>query len=329
MPQPPRTADLAPDADCGTLNDRHGLAGVLQFRRGPGGLAFADIRNRHARATVCLQGGQLLDWQPYAQSTPALWLSQAARYAPGQSIRGGIPVCWPWFGPSAAAGGPAHGFARNRAWAVVGAGHGRAGQTCLRLQLRDCAQTRQRWPHAFVLTLEMRVGACLFLTLETHNASADAVVVSEALHSYFRVGDIAAARVLGLDGAHYADTAAGGRRHRQSGAVAFAQEVDRLYDSTAGCRIDDPVLRRSLLVRKRGSGATVVWNPWADKAARLGDLGAGAGADDGWRQMVCVESANAGATALLLAPGARHRLQVRYGIVPWPAGCAPAIASGT
>lgn len=304
-----------PAADAAALDARFGLAGVLRFRSGPGGLIFADIRNAAARARVCLQGAQLLLWQPLGQPAPVLWLSDAAHYAPGRAIRGGVPVCWPWFGPPEHGTGPAHGFARTLPWSPIASRQDHAGATRLRLQLRSSPQTRELWPHSFALTLEMRVGATLGLRLETHNTGEREFAISEALHSYFRVGDVGTIAIDGLDGAPYVESAAGsgpgGLAARQQGPVRIAREVDRRYASAGRCRIDDSGLGRAIHVSKRGSRTTVIWNPGEEKAARLGDLGAGGGPADGWRQMVCVESANAGPPPLSLAPGARHRLQVR------------------
>ncbi len=295
----------------GTLDAAFGLPGGLRFRQGPGGLLFADIHNAAASATVCLQGAQLLHWQPHAQPAPVLWLSDAAHYAPGRAIRGGVPVCWPWFGPSASGTGPAHGFVRTGHWDPVGSRQEHAGATRLRLQFCNSARAQAPWPADFLLTLEMRIGATLGMVLETRNTGTRAFAIGEALHSYFRVGNVAGIAIAGLDGAAYSDNTAAGRVARQHGPVHIGQELDRRYRSRARCRIDDPQLRRSIHIAKRGSATTVVWNPWSDKAARLGDLGSGAGPGDGWRQMVCVESANAEVPPLVVAPGACHRLQVR------------------
>jgi D-hexose-6-phosphate mutarotase len=313
-----------PDANSGAnssaaaLNERHGLADTLEFREGPGGLLFTEINNAQARASVCLQGGQVLLWQPHTQSNPVLWLSGAARYAAGNAIRGGIPVCWPWFGsPAAPPGGdapagPAHGFARTQSWRVDGTQAIGSGQTCLRLGLADNPATRALWPGAFALELQITIGDTLDLVLRTRNTGAAPMVITEALHTYFRIGDIASTSVEGLAGVAYfdaAEPAAGVRegRRTQDGAVRFGGEVDRVYDSGAPCWIDDLILQRRIHIAASGSASTVVWNPWDAKAQRLGDLGDGA-----WRQMVCVESGNARDRAVSVAPGASHELAVRY-----------------
>ena len=323
------------------LTARHcGTPGLL-FREGPGGLVFVDVSNRHASASVCLQGGQLTHWQPHGQVHPVLWLSADARYAPGKAIRGGIPVCWPWFGgagpgcvpPGAAA--PAHGFARTHAWQFDAAHPLADGSTLLCLQLADSAATRAFWPAAFALELRIIVGAALEVALTTRNTGSDAVEFTEALHTYFQVGDIGAIAIHGLAGERYFDAAAAAAVGSAAGpalgpnadspgntdlappvtdasgagSLRFTGEVDRLYEAKGNCRIDDPVLRRRIYIAKSGSASTVVWNPWQAKAERLGDIAPGA-----WRGMVCVESGNAGANSVRLAPGASHCLTVQYRI---------------
>jgi D-hexose-6-phosphate mutarotase len=287
------------------------IPSALSFRIGPGGLAYADLRGDGGSASLCLQGAHLTSFRPDDQDQPLIWLSEAARFAPGRSIRGGIPVCWPWFGAHRErADFPAHGFARSLPWDVVGSGSG-GGTTWMRLRLRADAIPAAQWPHATPVELRVEVGNELALELLTHNASTEPVELSEALHSYFHVGDIARVGLQGLDGCEYLDKTLDFASARQQGALAFRAETDRVYlDTRASCRIDDPVLGRGIRIDKQGSLSTVVWTPWQQRAAAMGDFSA-----TGWRQMLCVESANAAANRLLLAPGEKHRLAVRYAAV--------------
>jgi D-hexose-6-phosphate mutarotase len=296
------------------LDERHARPPELTFREGPRGLLFADIDNGHGSASVCLQGAHLTTWRPRAQPVPVVWLSPAAQYAPGKAIRGGIPVCWPWFGPHPAGGAlPSHGFARTAGWQVCNWRARENGATELCLSLCESEASRALWPHAFRLELRLTVGAELGVELLTTNAGAAPFAVGEALHAYFQVGDIGAIRVLGLDGVAYVDNAGGAQRHRQARPVRFAGEVDRVYvDSPAETTIVDPVLGRRIRITRSGGRSTVVWNPWAEKAARLGDLGAGTANQGGWREMVCVESGNALENTVTVAPGETHRIAAVY-----------------
>ena len=292
------------------------MVSAATTRSGPGGLAFIDISNALAEAVVCTQGAQLASWQPRGVAHPVTFASAAMQYVAGRSLRGGIPICWPWFGPHPGdPAQPAHSFVRGLPWDAAAPVQLPGGETQLALVLGDSAATRARWPWPFRLECRFTVGAALGVELLTTNTGSEPFIVTEALHTYFLVGDVATVEVTGLDGAVYVDKADGGLRKRQAGAVRFDGEVDRAYlGTTAPCTLTDPRLGRRILIDKEGSRSTVVWNPGPHKAAQLADLGA---ADDpqgrgGWRQLVCVESANALDDQVSVAPGATHRLAVRY-----------------
>ena len=285
--------------DIDTLNRRFGLAGALHFVNGSGDLPVAEIQTSQASARVALQGAHLLAWQP-AGAAPVIWVSQAAVFAPGQPVRGGVPVCWPWFG--AREGLPAHGFVRTRLWQVRAASMDADGQVVLRLGLQDDADTRALWNHSFDLELLLTIGATLSLTLISRNTGDQPITLTDALHTYFCVADIQQTTVQGLDGCDYLDKVQNFARAKQAGAVEFTGETDRIYvDTTADCVIEDRVQKRSIRVSKSGSSSTVVWNPWREKT--FADMAAGV-----YQQMLCVETCNAGPDQVTLAPGQSHAL---------------------
>lgn len=283
------------------------------MREGPNGLKFIDVENAEASATICTQGAQLTHWQPRSSQLPVTFMAAAAQYNAGKPVRAGIPICWPWFGPHATdKTQPNHGFARNLVWSAAEVAPG-GGATRVSLELTDSERSRAIWPHAFRLECRMSVGEMLAVELVTTNTGSDPFVITEALHTYFLIGDIGAIEVQGLDGTVYVDSADAGRRKQQAGAVTFAGEVDRVFVNTeASCSIVDMLLNRRIEVAKSGSHSTVVWNPWSQKAGRFADLGSSESAQGSWRQMVCIESANALDNALTLAPGQSHSLAVRY-----------------
>jgi glucose-6-phosphate 1-epimerase len=282
-----------------TLNPHFGLAGALQFVTGRAGLPEAVFNTPQASARVALHGGQVLAWQP-AGAQPVIWVSKAAVFEPGQPVRGGVPVCWPWFG--AREGRPAHGFVRTRLWQVRATSMDAAGQVVLRLGLQDDADTRALWDHAFDLELVLTIGTTLTLALITRNTGTAAFTLTDALHSYFCVGDIAQTTVQGLDGCDYLDKVQNFASAKQSEAVEFTGETDRIYvNTTTDCVIEDRALQRSIRISKTGSSSTVVWNPWRDKV--FADMAAGE-----YQQMVCVETCNAGPDQITLAPGESHAL---------------------
>lgn len=262
---------------------------------------FIDIQTPQCRARIARQGAHLLHWQPHGHAE-VLWVSQAAIFAPGKAVRGGVPVCWPWFGPGEP-GLPAHGFARTRLWE-----HRQTWQTgdgtCVRLGLRDDASTRAWWNHAFDLEMQFTLGTTLSMALTTHNTGLEAFEISQALHSYFQVGDIGRTSLRGLEGAHYLDKLDCNQTRTQQGAIRFDGETDRVYVATdANCTIDDVAQQRRIIVSKSGSHSTVVWNPWVHKSASFTDMAHGE-----YRHMLCVETANAAPDEVTIQPGERHTL---------------------
>ncbi|MDP2694086.1 MAG: D-hexose-6-phosphate mutarotase [Gallionella sp.] len=303
------------------LNAQFGIDGQLGFREHDSGLVIAEIGNAQATASLCLQGAHLMAWQPRSQTVPVLWLSRDAKLAAGKSIRGGVPVCWPWFGAHASEPGfasgetsavprfPAHGYARTVPWQVVESGTEPDGATRLTLRLIVSEKTRAQWPHSCTLDLTVIVGERLRMELSTENTGESDFAVSEALHAYFRIGDIGAVHVAGLAGCDYWDKVGGSTLKKQDDIIRFAGETDRVYINTATeCVIEDDVLKRRIHVAKSGSLSTVVWTPWTAKADRMGDLGQ----PDGWREMLCVESANAIENTVRVAAGTGHTLIVEY-----------------
>jgi dihydroxy-acid dehydratase len=294
---------------------RFAIPGEVGFRSGAGGLTYVDIDNHGGRATICLQGAHVVSFRPKSQQEPVVWVSDAAKFAPGKSIRGGAPVCWPWFGAHAAeAGYPAHGFARTVDWEVTGTRRRNDAKTEITLQLVDTPQTRAQWPHPTRLTLTVVVGDKLEMQLATTNLGDTPVQIGEALHTYLHISDIGAVKVSGLEGSAFHDKVDNFARKTQRGAIAFKGEVDRVYvDTPADCVIEDAGLKRRIRIAKSGSLSTIVWTPWTEKADKMGDMGRGkSGA--GWREMVCVESANAMDNIVTVAPCETHTLAVTYSV---------------
>ncbi|HVV48789.1 MAG TPA: D-hexose-6-phosphate mutarotase [Polyangia bacterium] len=282
------------------------------FRTGVrNGLPIVEVETAAATAAMALQGAQVLSFVPRG-GRDWLWVSERARWAAGTALRGGIPICFPWFGPHPTERAfPAHGFARTRPWRLV-ATDGDGDGARLELGLTADAATEALFPHRFEARLTVTVGADLTLAFEAANAGAAPFAFEVALHSYFAVADVAAAAIDGLAGCAFVDKVAGGARRREGEApVRIAGEVDRVYDAGGPVTLVDPAGGRALRIETAGGGSTVVWNPAPAKAAALGDL-----APDGWRRFVCVESGAVGDRRITLAPGARHRLTARIAAGP-------------
>lgn len=287
------------------LNDRFAIPDCLSFGAGPGDLPTAQIDNDHASAQVCLLGGHVLAFQPKGE-TPVLWMSERSRFEVGQAIRGGIPICWPWFaGHPTDRDKPGHGFVRTRLWSVEESSTLADGSTQIELGIKSDAETHALWPHDFVLRLRVNVGKRLTVTLISQNPADQPYTYTGALHSYFHIGQAEEIAIHGLAGRAYLDKTAGFERRQQEGPVQISGPTDRIYlDTDAECIIDDPSLQRRIHIAKKGSHTTVVWNPGQAGAVRMPDL-----ADDAYASMVCVETARAADDVATVAAGGEAHLQ--------------------
>ncbi len=273
-----------------------------------GDVTVAVLHSDAGRVRVALQGAQVLDWLPTGETTSVIWVSDAAVYQTGKGVRGGVPVCWPWFG-AGETGKPAHGFVRTKLWSVEASGISDAG-VWLRLVTQDDDASRALWNQAFKLSLTVTLGASLGIALTTNNTGDSDFVISEALHTYFAIGDVDRVQVTGLDGVHYLDKVLDMTEHTQTGDVAIVGEVDRVYvNTTSETAIVDATLGRDIIISKTNSRATVVWNPGSEKEKGFADMNTG-----DYRKMLCVESGTAGGDVVRVAAGASHTLSVDYAV---------------
>jgi D-hexose-6-phosphate mutarotase len=289
------------------------LPSTVRYETGRGGLPVLRVDGAAARAEIYLHGATVTEWTPRGRE-PVLWVSSASRFTGDAAIRGGVPICFPWFGARAGhPESPSHGFARLSQWSLVDA-HDDGEDVTVRLRLTDSQATGAgAWPHRFEAVYTVVVGSRLSLALTVTNRGEDVAVFEEALHTYLGVCDIRATQVSGLQGAAFYDQLAGpGPEPGESDPVRFGAETDRIYLGTrAPATVRDDEAGRSVLIEKDGSETTVVWNPWIDKAQALPDFG-----DDEWRRMVCVEVSNIGAAAVRLGPGASHTMAAIVGLSP-------------
>ncbi|WP_205342619.1 D-hexose-6-phosphate mutarotase [Denitrificimonas caeni] len=278
------------------------------------GLAGWRLRFGQAQLDICQQGGQILSYFPDIEQPPLIWLSDCAEYQQGQSVRGGVPVCWPWFGdiqrnPYAlqkmtTADAPFHGLARTLDWQLLNSSaDSHSVQVCLQL---DASKGLASWPHAATVQLHVELGERLTLRLDNHNLGAQPLAISQALHTYFAVSDIHQVKVQGLEGCAYYETLEQWQLREQVGALRFSGETDRVYlQVPEHLQIVDAGWQRRIHLRTQGSRSAIVWNPWIAKAHTLNGF-----ASHAWQQMLCLESANVLDDYVLLAPGGRHRLQL-------------------
>lgn len=240
-------------------------------------LPVVVVEHPKARAAVTLQGAHLLAWQP-AGDQPVIWLSGNTPFKEGVAIRGGVPVCWPWFGPAAQ---PPHGFARLLPWEFTAHEENEDGVK-LTFTLTDSDATRQHWPHAFKLIARFTLGEECKFELESQGDFE----ARSALHTYFEVGDIATISIRGL-GSHYIDKVLDGITAEHSGDLVFTGRTDRIYTQPESHSvITDATLKRTIEVEHHNNHDVVAWNPDAELSRNMADM-----PDDGYKTMVCVETA--------------------------------------
>jgi glucose-6-phosphate 1-epimerase len=272
------------------------LPASVRVEPGVGGLPKLAIATPHGTAELYFHGAHLTAWHP-AHSAPVLWMSRESRFESGSPIRGGVPICFPWFGALATdPNAPAHGYARLLEWALIDAIEPADGRVTLTMELMLPGVRAQ---------YRVTVGPTLTLDLEVHNVGSAPFTFEEALHSYFAVQDVRQVTITGIERTDFLDKVGGfSRRTQGEEPIRFTGETDRVYLNTqATCVIHDPGLRRAIGIHKQQSDATVIWNPWIGKAKAMQDFG-----DDEWPEMVCVETCNVNVHARTLPAGERHTM---------------------
>lgn len=276
---------------------------TAKIGEGNGGMQRVQINGPLGQGEIYLHGAHVTSWKPLGKDE-ALFLSTQSRWQEGQAIRGGIPICFPWFRAKADdPAAPAHGFARTRTWqlqSMVETGQGVA----VTLVTESDARTLRWWPAEFRLVYRVTFGSDLRLELLCTNTGRTPLRFEEALHTYNRVSDVARTRVQGLHNASFLDNTDSNKKKTQHGDVVIASQTDSAYlASTSDVDLLDPQMRRRIRLHKQNSLTTVVWNPWREGAAALRDLG-----DGEWAQFLCIEASNIMDSAVHLEPGQEHGL---------------------
>ena len=263
-----------------------------------------------AAGAIYDHGAHVTSWQPAGQAE-VLWMSPTAVLDTDQAIRGGIPICFPWFGSGRSGDRtPSHGFARLTAWSLTDVTE-HEGVVTVTHALTDTAATRLVFPHSFRAVHTVTLGEQLDVHLSVENLGDATLNYEAALHTYLSVGDVEHVSINGLDSVPYDDKVAGGTVRTQRGPVEFTGETDRIYLSGTGVDVIDIAGARVIHVRLVNCADTVIWNPWIERAAALPDF-----YDDAWRRMVCVEGANVLGNAVHLAPGEIHTMGYQLSVSP-------------
>ncbi len=265
------------------------------------GFEYLEIENRHAKAKIALQGAHLFHYERHNE-LPLLWVSNASAFKVGEAIRGGVPLCWPWFGMHTTDESmPQHGFARSVIWKFIDSKED-DDATELTFLLKSSIQTLAWWPYQFELTYRVTIGSELTLELITKNCDNRAFTITQALHTYFNVSYISNIHVNGLQEKPYFD-ALTKTEQIQKGNITFNEEVDRVYQEvTHPIELIDE--NHTITIVNEGSNSVVVWNPWIEKCARMSAMEA-----KSYQTMLCIESANALGDARTIKPAQTHTLK--------------------
>jgi glucose-6-phosphate 1-epimerase len=294
-----------------TLNEQFGIADQLHFTVEEGGFIVANINNQFASAKISTYAAQVLSYKPHSDDHDLVFLSEKAVYQTGKAIRGGVPICWPWFGDDTSGlGRPSHGFMRNRQWTVLQARLDSQGRVSVVLGCNANENTKNLWPYDFELSLEVIVGQEVELKLETKNTSSGAFTITQALHTYFNISDIKNITVSGLDNKKYLDKLEDFSENLQQGDVMITQEIDRVFQPVRNkVKLIDSGFNRTINISASGSETAVIWNPWTTAISSISDLD-----NLHYRRFLCVETANTAQDSVIIPAGKSHCMSVSYSI---------------
>jgi glucose-6-phosphate 1-epimerase len=288
--------------DIDELEDKFSIEGEVGFAELENDLIFMTVSNKYADVDICLYGAHITSFRPY-DSMEVLWMSPDSNFEVGKAIRGGIPVCFPWFGMNKTDPEmPQHGFARLMYWDVLGTSTLPSGETVVRLQLCSSEETKAYWPYDFCAEMTITVGSTLIVTLKVTNTSATPFDYTCALHSYFGLSAIENLTIEGLQGRNYYNQLTGENEVQEEEILQIQGPLTRHYlDTETPCVIEDNIYMKKILVAKTGSKVTTVWNPWEETCAKMTDM-----PDDGYQTFVCVETVNAFNDVIHLSPLESH-----------------------
>lgn len=293
------------------LNQKFGIAGRLKIDLYNNTFPACYITNPHGTAVVSLYGAHIISYIP-KNKKEVLWMSSNSFMEEGKPIRGGIPVCFPWFGPHASdTTKPMHGFGRLLTWELQSASQLPGDSTQISMTLADSDETRRLWPYSFKATLTVIVGPKLEASLEVQNDGNEKFTYSDALHTYYNISHVDNIVIRGLGGTSYYDglNKDAGNIQENDELYIAKEENRRHYQHAGDCVIEDKGWKRKITASKKNSRVTLVWNPWIETARKMADM-----PDDGYQTMVCIEAVNYYDDSITLNPGEKHSLGAVIGV---------------
>lgn len=295
------------------LNEQFGITGTAQFVNGNENLPVLQISNKNATAEISIYAAHILSYKP-ANQQDILWMSSKSIFEKGKAIRGGIPLCFPWFGPHPTdTSKPQHGFARLQDWTVSKIKILDEGNTLVSLTLTENDYTLKLWPYQFKACLDISIGKSLEVCLTVTNTGATSFEYSDALHTYFNIGNIEAIEIEGLQNTQFYEGFTMDLKGSENANLKFENETNRRYiNHLSDCIIHDPILQRKIRVAKTGSKLSIVWNPAEAVTKTIVDM-----EPNGYKTFVCIEPANAypGIDMIHLKEGESHTLSTLIEII--------------
>lgn len=291
------------------LNTEFGISGQIHFETNASGIVMAMIDNEYAKAVISTYGAHIVSYYPEGEGEDVFFLSDEALFGEGKAIRGGTPICWPWFAKDESGfGRPPHGFARNQQWQVSATRTMDDGGAMIQLVLNYTEGSLAVWPYPFQLMLEIVIGKVLTLNLTTKNIGEKTMMISQALHTYFNVSDTAKMSIQGLDGITYLNKLTGFSECTQQGDLKVEGEIDRVYINVPETvTLRDNGFGRDIIISGKGSNTTVVWNPGPETIKLFSDL-----SNSAYHEFICIETANAMRDLIRLKEGESHQLTAVY-----------------
>ncbi len=299
------------------LNKQFGITEKLHFTIEEDGFIVANINNQFSTAKISTYAAQVLSFKPKSEEHDLIFLSETSLYEAGKAIRGGIPICWPWFGDDTSGlGRPSHGFVRNQQWAIINSKLDSKGQVNITLGFDATNDTKAVWPYDFELRLNIIVGQALELNLTTKNIGSETFTITQALHTYFNISDIANITVTGLDNKTYLDKLKDFAEDKQQGNVLISQETDRIFQPVnKKVQLIDSMFDRTIDISASGSETIVIWNPWTTAITTIADLD-----NEDYRRFLCVETANTAQDSVTIPAGKSHCISVNYSLADLNSG---------
>ena len=290
-------------------HQRCALPESVSIDAGMGGLPRVRVRNSHAECSIYVYGAHVVSFTPRGKKD-LLWLSPYSFFKEGFPIRGGIPICFPWFGKREGREDlPLHGFVRTRIWSIESAEDLADGRTTIVFSLESTDPPAEAWPYRFRLQLSMTVGEALEMALIIQNLEDVPLTCEDGFHTYFRVEDPGQCEVTGLNEVEYIDRIKGDVRAVQLGPARFKGEMVHAFMHVPPVlELVDFVEERRIRIEQQHMGSTLLWNPGSRAGAANPEI------REAWNQFVCVESANCLDCRLTIPARGLHRSLLRLSL---------------